>query len=80
DNDTFILQAIGGLDTILDYRDGEDRLGFLDGALTFDDLTIVQVGSSVLIRTDSDRLATLVGVDAEVLTVDDFTAIAIPVV
>ena len=77
--DTFALQEIGGVDTILDYRDGQDRLGLLSG-LDFEALTIRQVGSNSLIRSESDRLAILVGVDADVLDADDFVPLAIAVV
>ncbi|MEO0408417.1 MAG: choice-of-anchor I family protein [Cyanobacteria bacterium P01_A01_bin.135] len=69
--DIFVLEELGGLDTILDYRDGEDKLGLLNG-VEFEDLTIRQIGAGALIRTEADSIAVLAGVSADSLDADDF--------
>ena len=71
--DQFVLRESNGRDTIFDYRDGVDSFVLADG-LVFDDLTITQgVGRSVIEITDtSEKLATLIGVNASELGIEDF--------
>ncbi|MGC9525110.1 MAG: hypothetical protein ACP5D7_06165 [Limnospira sp.] len=75
-SDRFILVSGFGVDTITDFSDGEDLM-ILDGGPTFEDLTINAVGGDAEIRVGSEILARLTGVDAEMLTVDDFTALEV---
>ena len=61
--DTFILEAKAGVDRIVDFNLQQDRLGF-SGSLTFNDLTFEDRSGNTLISTGSNRLATLVGIQA----------------
>jgi Ca2+-binding RTX toxin-like protein len=61
-DDTFVLSTGGGRAFIRDFRDG-DRLG-LSNQLSFNDLTIQQVGNNALIRSGNDQLALLRNVNA----------------
>ncbi len=47
--DVFQFRASDRADTILDYRQGQDRIEIISGANAFDDLTIMQDGADVLI-------------------------------
>ncbi|MFB2938596.1 GDSL-type esterase/lipase family protein [Aerosakkonemataceae cyanobacterium BLCC-F154] len=75
--DLFVLGSGNGADVIIDFVDGSDRLSLL-GNLNFTELTISQgTGSNVddtLIKvTNTDELlATLIGVQANSITGDDF--------
>ena len=68
--DLFVLRAESGEDTITDFESGSDRLGLADN-LQFEQLSFV--GNTIQLETDV--LATLVGIDTESLTADDFTII-----
>ena len=68
--DIFVLRAESGEDTITDFARGSDRLGLADN-LQFEQLSFV--GNTIQLETDV--LATLVGIDTESLTADDFTII-----
>lgn len=69
DRDTFILQPAGN-DLIRDFRDGIDELGLSLG-LRFNDLVLQQQGSNAVIFANGDRVATLVGVNANSITPAD---------
>lgn len=69
--DAFMLQPGQGIDRIMDYKDGTDRLG-LDDTTHFEDLQIIQRGSKTIIFHDDERLAVLVNVDTDVITASDF--------
>ncbi|MGB7412759.1 MAG: hypothetical protein WA902_00985, partial [Thermosynechococcaceae cyanobacterium] len=77
--DIFALTPGTGIDTIQDYRDGQDRLR-LDGGLTFDDLKITERGRGKGVKTiisiddgyKGETLAILKGVKSHQLTADDF--------
>ena len=73
DADRFVLREGDGKDRIFDYRDGQDSLVLAHG-LTFEELTINQsAGQSVISITDtSEELASLIGVNASVIDMDDF--------
>ncbi|MCI4661657.1 MAG: hypothetical protein MRY63_07550 [Neomegalonema sp.] len=46
-----------GLDAILDFEDGVDRLDFSDSGLGFADLTIMDEGTSAVVSCgDGDRI------------------------
>lgn len=64
--DTFVLAAGEGKDTILDFTIGEDLIGLADG-LTYEDLSISQIGANTTISTANELLAVLRGVDANEL-------------
>ena len=68
--DTFVLQRSGN-DIIRDFRDEIDEFE-LSGGLRFNQLDIRQQGNNTLILNDGNRVALLVGVDANVITRADF--------
>ncbi len=72
--DQFVLRAGDGRDTIFDYEDGVDSFILADG-LEFGDLTITQGVDQVWLEiTDTgENLASLVGVNASDLAIEDFT-------
>jgi glucose/arabinose dehydrogenase len=69
--DCFALETGVGRDRILDFCNGKDRLG-LTGSLRFNDLDIVQRGDNTLIKSGSDALALLEGVNANQIVRSDF--------
>jgi parallel beta-helix repeat protein len=74
--DTFVLTQGYGSDIILDFQNGEDLLG-LAGGLTFSQLTITQSSGATLISIASsgELLASLQGVQSNLIGVEDFTLI-----
>jgi Ca2+-binding RTX toxin-like protein len=83
-SDTIILRAgdggstVAAADTIADFTDGSDVLGMDDG-LAYTDLTIAQSGSDTVIsiKSSSEYLAVLTGVNASALSEADFTPVDI---
>jgi len=71
--DWFRFDADFGADTIGDFQDGSDAIWFTDNREigSFDQLTITQNGDDAVISHGSDTV-TVTGVDASVLTADDF--------
>lgn len=61
-----------GPDTITDFADGEDTI-VLDGGISFEQLTITSVDGQTQIALGSEILAELVGIDAGVISSDDFS-------
>jgi hypothetical protein len=59
-----------GNDIIRDFQDGVDELGLSMG-LRFNDLVLQQRGNNAVIFANGDRVATLVGVDANSITPSD---------
>jgi VCBS repeat-containing protein len=74
--DQFILRVGEGSDTIFDFNPGEDILG-LEGGLSFDQLNLMGMGSTTLIRMNGsgEVLALLIGVQATQISVADFVVI-----
>ncbi|WP_199350044.1 ExeM/NucH family extracellular endonuclease [Nostoc flagelliforme] len=74
-NDRFVLAAGEGSDTIQDFKDGADLIA-LSGGLTFGQLTIAGNANNTLIRVTetNELLATLNGVQTNVVTAIDFVA------
>ncbi len=75
--DIFVLESLRGIDSIVDFVDGIDRLGLSDG-LIFDNLSFSQDGANTSIHdlTDNNNtLAVLFNVDAADLSVEDFIVI-----
>ncbi|MBS9383587.1 MAG: SdiA-regulated domain-containing protein [Dolichospermum sp. BR01] len=70
--DIFVLEPGNGADTIRDYEDGIDKLGFSFGAVSF-----VQSAANAQIKLTSDGslLATLNNVNISVLNSSDFTTV-----
>jgi VCBS repeat-containing protein len=70
--DIFVLEPGNGADTIRDYEDGIDKLGFSFGSVSF-----VQSAANAQIKLTSDGslLATLNNVNISVLNSSDFTTV-----
>ncbi|MGD1804613.1 DUF6851 domain-containing protein [Dapis sp. BLCC M126] len=67
--------ALGhGNDIIVDFEDGIDAIGLLDG-LSFEQLTISQVGNDTRISVDQLSI-TLQGISESVIGIDDFVQLA----
>lgn len=62
-----------GFDLIADFTKGQDMIG-LSGGFTFEQLQIAQGndGTLLTIKQSGRRLANLVGVNASVITAQDF--------
>ncbi|MEO1396049.1 MAG: pre-peptidase C-terminal domain-containing protein [Cyanobacteria bacterium J06634_5] len=77
-SDLFVFGNDDGTDTILDFEVGIDRIGLVEGELTFADLTITQDGSNTLLGVTSsgETLAVLNDVQASSLTESSFTVVA----
>ena len=75
-NDIFVFGNGDGRDTIVDYQDGQDRIGLVEGELIFDDLKFNQRGALTFISVSAtgERLAT-VRSPKSALTADDFVMI-----
>jgi hypothetical protein len=71
-----VLRAGDGTDTIFDFKYGSDSLLLADG-LEFEQLEINPSNGDTLISiTDTgELLASLIGVDASDITMDDFTTL-----
>ena len=79
--DRFVLVAVNnGIDTIVDFMDGEDRIG-LSGGLNFGQLNITQgTGANVndtliSLKSNDDLLAILTGVESTTLNGADFAIV-----
>ncbi len=72
--DRFLLAANSGTDTITDFEDGKDLLK-LDSGLTFSQISITTSNSATFIRLreTGEILATLNGVNANQITLADFS-------
>lgn len=76
-SDLFIFRPLSGIDTIVDFTDGEDLIGLSDD-LEFADLRIIQgTGSratdTYINNTSSNEILTILsGVDASTISSDDF--------
>jgi len=77
-SDIFAFKAGLGADIIRDFEVGTDLIGLVEGDLSFDDLTIVQTGSSsaISITSSGDTLAVLNRVSAADLSASSFTTVA----
>ena len=73
--DMFVLASESGSDTIFNFTVGSDHFGLMSG-LTFEQLTITQgIGTNIsdtLISKQDGVLATLIGVEANTLSLWDF--------
>ena len=76
-SDLFVFGNGDGTDTILDFEVGTDRIGLVDGELTFEDLTITQDGNNTLLGVTSsgETLAVLNNVQASALGADSFAVV-----
>ncbi|HEY9627089.1 MAG TPA: calcium-binding protein [Coleofasciculaceae cyanobacterium] len=72
--DIFAIEKGSGTDTILDFKDRQDKLGLGKG-IKFRKLTIESQGRQTLISLGNDSLALLKGVKASQITLADITSI-----
>lgn len=73
--DTFAVSYNEGIDTVLDFSLGEDRIGLV-GTLSFNQLTISQDGQSAIIQYGQVTLAEVANITASSLTSASFTKVA----
>ncbi len=74
DKDIFILST-EGKNTIVDFEDGQDLLK-LNGGLTFESLSIFEQNGDTWIATNNSQpLAFLTAVDANLISAEDFTTV-----
>ncbi len=74
--DTFVLELVGGQDTISDFEDGLDKIG-LKGGLNFSELGIVQEGTHTHIQSNGKTLGILSNIDSGLTNSEDFIMISI---
>ncbi|MEM7061649.1 MAG: amidase family protein [Cyanobacteria bacterium P01_B01_bin.77] len=76
-SDLFVFGNGDGTDTILDFEVGIDRIGLVDGELTFADLSLIQDAGNTLINVTSsgDTLAILNNVQTSSLTQSSFAIV-----
>ncbi|HEY9629308.1 MAG TPA: hypothetical protein V6C84_18555 [Coleofasciculaceae cyanobacterium] len=65
--DTFILARNSGLDTIQDFRVGQDHIGLADN-LTFQDLSFVKGSGGTIVKAGNQQLALLDGINPNQLS------------
>ena len=77
-SDLFVFGNGDGTDTIVDFEVGTDRIGLVEGELTFAELTLTQEGSNTLlgVANSGETLAILNGVQASGLTESSFEIVA----
>ncbi len=73
-NDIFVVGNSLGLDIISDFVKGQDVLG-LSGGLSFNQLEISQSNNNALIKVNGIAIASLTGVNASLIGVNDFRTI-----
>ncbi|MEM9002230.1 MAG: spondin domain-containing protein [Cyanobacteria bacterium P01_F01_bin.86] len=76
-SDLFVFGNGDGTDTIVDFEVGTDRIGLVDGELTFADLTITQDGNNTLlgVAEGGEVIAVLQNVEASALTESSFEVV-----
>jgi uncharacterized delta-60 repeat protein len=72
--DRFDFRRGDGSDIVTDFQDGIDIIGLKEG-LVFEDLAIATVGSDTQIRVDDRILVSLLGVNANTISVEDFALV-----
>jgi Ca2+-binding RTX toxin-like protein len=70
--DIFVFDAGFGSDTITDFEGGLDSLDFTGTGLTFNDLSISQVGTDTVIDDGLGNTITLIGITATTIDQNDF--------
>ena len=76
-SDLFVFGNGDGTDTILDFEVGIDKIGLVEGELTFADLTITQDGANAVlgVASSGETLAILNNVQASMLGADSFMVV-----
>ncbi|MEM8828061.1 MAG: hypothetical protein AAGE96_01730 [Cyanobacteria bacterium P01_G01_bin.19] len=76
-SDTFVFGNDDGTDRINDFDPSEDKIGLVEGELTFADISLTQQGNNVILGVSEtgEELALLVKVSADAITEDSFVSI-----
>ncbi|MEM8828062.1 MAG: hypothetical protein AAGE96_01735 [Cyanobacteria bacterium P01_G01_bin.19] len=76
-SDTFVFGNGDGTDRINDFDPSEDKIGLVEGELTFADITLTQQGNNVILGVGGtgEELALLVKVSADDITEDSFVTV-----
>ncbi|MEL7333080.1 MAG: DVUA0089 family protein, partial [Cyanobacteria bacterium J06560_2] len=76
--DLFVFGTGDGTDKVRDFEVGTDKIGLVEGELTFADLTITQAGHRTLLGVSSsgETLAILQGVEASSLSESSFEVVS----
>ena len=75
--DTFVFGNDDGTDRINDFNPGEDKIGLVEGELTFADISLTQQGNNVILGVSGtgEELALLVKVDANEISENSFVTV-----
>ncbi|MEM9537588.1 MAG: calcium-binding protein, partial [Cyanobacteria bacterium P01_E01_bin.45] len=75
--DTFVFGNGDGTDTVNGFRVGVDRIGLVEGELSFSDIEISQDGRNTVLGVTStgETLASLIRVNADALSEDSFVSV-----
>ena len=70
-SDVYVIMANAGNDRIFGFEAGVDLIEFGDGPYSFSDLSIIQIGNDVLIKS-ANGYTTLVNIDISTIDASDF--------
>ena len=73
--DIFVLELNSGQDLVGDFSNGIDRIGLTEG-IVFEDLTITGGNNAQIIDSNDRVLMILSGINADVITSEDFIALS----
>ena len=76
-SDTFVFGTGDGTDVVVDFERGVDKIGLVEGELTFDDLSIFRQGQNLIVAVVStgERLAIVQGVNSGTIGEEDFVTV-----
>ncbi|MGD1919333.1 MAG: DUF4347 domain-containing protein [Pleurocapsa sp.] len=76
-SDTFVFGNDDGTDRVNDFDPSEDKIGLVEGELTFADISLTQQGNNTILGVSDtgEQLALLVKVDADEITEDSFVSV-----
>ncbi|NJR67559.1 MAG: hypothetical protein HC771_01995 [Synechococcales cyanobacterium CRU_2_2] len=75
-SDLFVFGRGDGLDTVVDFQVGMDRIGLIEGELVYSDLSIMQQGLDTLLGVGDRAFAVLKFTNASRLGEDSFAVVA----
>ncbi len=73
-SDIFVFGNGDGTDTITDFDPTEDKIGLVEGELTFEDIEIIEIegNAAISVMSTGETLAVLDSVEASAITEDLF--------